>query len=191
MNSTAFICHSLPLRSLSNTSVSSRSFVMRKSRSKSRKGPKGPGRLSSSSEDKLKQLAGRYGISQSKPGDVLDRKFTESKSSSTYQKSFYESLVETFGASFLDSAERALYLILGVLLIAFLSGGIAISSEAFFKATGKEVSEGMSTTLEYIEKAFTPIGVVFLVFSSMLGLYKQAQLTSGATSFERIKDEEK
>lgn len=88
----------------------------------------------------------------------------------------------------LDAAESVVYVALAGLLFAFIASGIAISSEAFLKASGRDVSEEFDAVVKLIERGFTPLTIVFLALSSLLGIYKQSQLSSGATSYENLKD---
>lgn len=160
---------------------------------KHRPGPK-RNRLSKESEQRIESLASKYGIRAPRPGDDLDRKFNTSSSFDTDAAeplTAYQRLVRIFGVEALDAVEGVVVVALGIILVVFLTSGIAISSEAFFKASGKEIPDYIEATLLNLEKAFTPTVLVFLGLSSMFGLYKQSQLSSGATSYSTLnKDEE-
>ena len=129
-----------------------------------------------------------------RPGDDLDRKFNSTSSVDPDNQpppSAYQRLAGAFGVEALNAAERVLVVALGTMLIAFLASGLAISSEAFFKASGKEIPDNVEAILLSLEQAFTPTIVIFLALSSVFGLYKQSQLSYGASSYSALsKDEE-
>lgn len=163
---------------------------MRKAKRKA--GPKGPSRLPKESEDRIEQLAGKYGIRPPKPGDQLDQKFNSPSSDDDQPPpTAYQRLAGAVGIETLDAAERVVVIALGVLLTVFLVIGLGISSEAFFKASGKEVPENIDAFLLSLEQAFTPTVIVFLALSSVFGLYKQSQLSSGATSYSALNKDDK
>ncbi|CDF38853.1 unnamed protein product [Chondrus crispus] len=163
-----------------------------------RKGKRKPGpkksQLSKESEERIEGLASKYGIRAPRPGDDLDRKFNSTSSSDPENQpppSAYQRLAGAFGVEALNAAERVLVVALGTMLIAFLASGLAISSEAFFKASGKEIPDNVEAVLLSLEQAFTPTLLIFLALSSVFGLYKQSQLSSGASSYSALsKDEE-
>lgn len=163
---------------------------MRKSRP--RKGPKGPDRISPAQKQRIKQIATKYGVRVPQPGDLLDAKFNapSSANDAPLSPSFYQFLASKLGIPALDSAERALYVLLAVLLLTFLGSGLVISAQAFFKATGNGLSEQLDPAVATVEALFTPVGLVFLLLSSLLGLYKQSQLNSGATAYTQLTNDE-
>lgn len=169
-------------------------ITMRKPRRKSSrpKGPQGPERLSKEQQAKIEGIASTYGVRPPRPGDSQDRQYTASKpASEAPPPSLYQRLAAAVGVETLDSAERVVYVALGLLLAAFLGAGLAISAEAFLKASGREVPEGVDAFVTAVEGGFTPIVLVFLALSSLLGVYKQSQLSSGATSYEALSEDEK
>lgn len=159
---------------------------MRKSRP--RTGPKGPGPLSEDKEARLRQLASRRGVQPPTPGDQLDRKYNITIPTPTSSpQTLYQFLVTVFGTPTLDMFERGLYVVLGAMLLAFVAGGLAISSEAFFKASGKPVPQQLDDVLGQVQAVFTPVGLVFLALSSVLGVFKRSQLNSGVTAYSELR----
>lgn len=186
----AFCCPALP-RTTRRQRSAQVCITMRKAKRKP--GPKGA-QLPKESEDRIESLASKYGIRPPQPGDQLDQKFNTPSSTANDKQpspSAYQRLAATFGVETLDAAERVLVIALGVMLVAFLVSGIAISSEAFFKASGKEVPENFDALLVTLEQAFTPTVLIFLALSSVFGLYKQSQLSSGATSYSALNKDDK
>lgn len=166
---------------------------MRKAKHKA-KPPKGPSRLPKGTEDRIEKLAGKYGIRAPKPGDEHDQKYSAPSSSSSDDLSpptAYQRLAGAVGIETLNAAERVVVVTLGILLVIFLASGLGISSEAFFKASGKEVPDNLDALLVRLEQVFTPAGIVFLALSSVFGLYKQSQLSSGATSYSALNKDDK
>lgn len=149
--------------------------------------------FSKEQKESLKQISERYGVKPLRAGDNLDRKFTSEKSreddakQQEKEQAFYRGLVDIFGQPTLDKIETAVYFILGALLLGFIGSGLAIASEAFFKASQKEIPPALDSFAVAVEQYFTPLLVVFLILSSILGVYKQAQLNAGAAQYDESK----
>lgn len=159
---------------------------MRKSRP--RTGPKGPGPLSEEKEARLREIASRRGVKPPTPGDRLDRKYNVTVPTPTSSpQTLYQFLVTVFGTPKLEVFERGLYILLGGVLLVFIVGGLAISSEAFLKASGKPVPDQLDDVLSSVQVVFTPIGLAFLALSSVLGVYKRSQLNSGVTAYSELR----
>lgn len=71
-----------------------------------------------------------------------------------------------------------------VTLFAFLSTGIAITADAFYRSSKQPVPENIASILDFVEPKFTTIGVVFLASSVLLGNFKLAQLTNPVSAYE-------
>lgn len=161
---------------------------MRKGKPSKKKPP--PSRLTREQKARFVEIASEYGVEAPKPGSQLDRKYNQdTKEEPT--RTLYQSLAASIGVSTLEALEKGLYVTLGSLLLFIIGGGLAISSEAFFKASGKPVPEGFDVFATWIGGTFTPVLLLFLVLSSILGLYKQSQLSSGASSYTELGSERK
>ena len=76
------------------------------------------------------------------------------------------------------------------LISVFLSVGVAVSVEAYFKSTGKGVPEGLREFTDGVfNQTFTPSLVGFLGVSVGYGLLKQSQLRSGEAQYKEDGDE--
>lgn len=156
------------------------------------RGKRKPGRKKSSSISRLPpekraridEIASDFGLKPEKPTSSLDRQFNERRTDDEPPPTLYQRLAGTFGVATLDAVEGVVFVILAGLLITFLGSGIAISVEAFFKATGKPVPDNLDDLAVAAEKWFTPSVGVFLVLSSIYGFYKQSQLNSGAAQYD-------
>lgn len=149
--------------------------------------------MSPEQRENMKTIAEGYGVRPPRAGATQDRIYGKGgkREPEAPPETVYERLVGVFGEEGLENAERVVYVALSGLLVAFLGIGIAISTEAFFTATGREVPEGMDVIVRQLYDAFTPVALGFLGLSSLLGLYKQAQLGAGVTGYENIKDSDK
>lgn len=149
--------------------------------------------FSKEQNDRLKKVAEKFGVNAPKAGDRLDRQFTSAESREEdakqleQEQALYKGIVKLFGQSTLDKLETATYFVLSALLIGFLGSGLAIGVEAFFKSTQKEIPQTLENVVLTVEQAFTPLLIVFLIVSSILGLYKQAQLNAGAAQYDESK----
>lgn len=143
-------------------------------------------RLPPEEQAKFDQVAEKYGIKVPKEGSDLDRQYTSpsKESDEPKGKTFYILLAEIFGTSTLDTVESATYVVLGCLLIAFIGTGLAIASEAFFMASKAQIPPVLDSIALAGEKYFTPMLFLFLILSSILGLYKQSQLNSGVAQYD-------
>ena len=108
---------------------------------------------------------------------------TESKQDQQQKKTLYTILAGMLGVQRLQRIETALGYMLTLLIVAFLGLGVGVGIEAFFKATGKEFPENVDRWISSAEPFFTPLLVTFLALSSVYGLYKQSQLSSGVTAY--------
>lgn len=131
----------------------------------------------------LEDVARGFGVGAPRPEDALDENARASAGRGLSERTFYSVMESAVGESTLENFERTLIGLIGTLLAAFLSLGLAISSAAFFKASGSDIPVSLNTFLDTAEPLFTPIFVVFLVLSSTFGLYKQSQLSSGVTGY--------
>lgn len=136
----------------------------------------------------IEAIAAKFGVRKSRPGQMLDEEYNERRETGgtgdeTSAFSF-ENLVKTFGQDNLDRAEKVIFGALLSLFIMFIAGGLAISSLAYFKAVGKPAPEGWDNFVsDKVYGAFTPSLVIFFALSSLFGLYKQAQLSTGGTTY--------
>lgn len=180
----AFVAAALPTRA---RPAAAATVTMRRKGAQKRPGPS---RTPAEKRARMEEIARGYGVAKPRVAEGMDAKYNKpAKSDDAPSPTVYQTLARVFGVEALDKAERIVLVALGVFLVAFLAGGIAISSEAFFKATGKDISDSLDATLANVEQVFTPALVVFLSLSSLFGLYKQSQLTSGATAYvEEPKD---
>lgn len=144
---------------------------------------KGPSRTPRDKEPIMEEIAAQYGVRKAKPGQALDEKLSATIKREAATQGLYASLVSAVGQGNLDRVEKVVFYLLGGIFTAFLSCGLAISSLAFFKATGKAVPAGYDDFVTSVEAYFTPALVLFFALSSAYGLYKQAQLNSGATGY--------
>lgn len=155
------------------------------SNKKARKGDGRKSRLPKEKRDKFKQLASEYGLDAPRPGEDLDRQYTsKDRPEKTPSKTLYQMLAANFGVSTLDTIEGAVYVLLGTLLLAFISTGLLIASEAFFKASQQEIPPTLDAIAITAEHWFTPVLFLFIGLSSVFGIYKQSQLNSGAAQYE-------
>ncbi|PXF48535.1 hypothetical protein BWQ96_01704 [Gracilariopsis chorda] len=183
-NSSAFV----PARVLPTTrSKTLRSCLcMKKRGAPKKKKPNAISRLSKEEKARIDKIAERYGVQPPKPGDQLDRKYTKVKPEEP--KTMYQSLAGAVGVETLNLVEQGLYVALGGLLTFLITCGLLISSEAFYKATGKDIPESLDAFTSMVQGYFTPALVIFLVLSSVLGIYKQSQLESGASSYSSLRN---
>jgi len=153
----------------------------------------GPSRTPRDKRAQIQKIAKEYGIEPPKVGQDLDEKYSAgSAQSSSESSTVYQKLAGAFSVEALEVAEKVVYVVLSIMLVLFIGSGLGISSEAFFKASGKEVPENIDMFLTNLEQLFTPTIVIFLALSSMLGLFKQSQLSSGATTYTEVdKDNER
>jgi hypothetical protein len=166
---------------------------MRRSKGPARRSnkPRGPGSLSDESSAAIEKTAAGFGLYKARAGQALDDKYNSGKSSAKEPLPFtppgYKELVAFAGVRNLQAAEKVVFGLLVIVFSGFLSIGLAISSLAFFKATAAEPPAGfenfVSNTLEGL---FTPSLLAFFGLSIIYGLYKQAQLNSGVTSYTEI-----
>lgn len=135
----------------------------------------------------MREIAKEYGIAPPEVGQSMDEQYNSPATKNNTQPiTVYQRLAATFGVDTLERAEQTVYVVLFILLILFLAGGLAISSEAFFKASGKDVPDNIDDLLLNVESLFTPTIIMFLTLSSLFGLFKQSQLSSGATSYVEL-----
>ncbi|CAN8064241.1 unnamed protein product [Agarophyton chilense] len=168
---------------------STRSAIcMRRKDSPKKKKSTATSRLSKEEKANLDRIAEEYGIRPPRPGDQLDRKYTQKKP--TEQKTLYQSLAGAFGVPTLNAIEQGLYVVLGGLLFFLLTTGLAISSEAFFKASGKPIPDSLDAFATNVQNLFSPALLSFLVLSSLFGIFKQSQLESGTSSYSSLKEKE-
>lgn len=160
-------------------------LCMKKGGGSKKKKPNAISRLSNEEKARIDQIAERYGVQLPKPGDQLDRKYT--KAQPEEPKTLYQSLASAVGVEALNFVEQGVYITLGALLTFLITCGLSISSEAFFKATGKDIPESLESLASIIQGFFTPALVIFLLLSSALGIYKQSQLESGASSYSSLR----
>lgn len=146
-------------------------------------------RLPPEERAKIDDIANQYGVEVPRAGSGLDRQYTSSSKGkdTAPEVTLYQMLANTFGVSTLDNLETATYVLLGLLLFAFLGTGLAIASEAFFAASKVDIPPTLDSVAVVGARFFTPLLVVFIVLSSMLGLYKQSQLNSGAAQYDETK----
>eukprot|EP00171_Calliarthron_tuberculosum_P012199 IDg12199t1 len=149
-----------------------------------RKPSSGPSPPTPERRAQLEEVAKGFGVEAPRLEDQLDENARASSGRGVSERTLYMSMESAVGRTALETFERALIALIGTLLAAFLSLGLAISSAAFFKATGSDIPGGLNSFIDSGEPLFTPIFVVFLVLSSTLGLYKQSQLNSGGTGYE-------
>lgn len=168
-------------------------LTMQADRNKKKFGKPSGSSFSKEQKEQLKKVAAGFGMNVPRPGQQLDSQFTEGRSKESEKKrkdeenQLYYGVVNLIGQSTLNNIENATYFMLATLLTGFLGTGLAISSEAFYKASQKQVPQMLDTVVLNTEQWFTPLLVVFLVLSSLLGLYKQAQLTAGAAQYDETK----
>lgn len=159
------------------------SAVQMRSRRPSVRGRKGPSRTPSDKATKFESIGEEFGVRPARPGQALDEKIKREAASE--EQFNYSGLVEVFGQGALDTMEKVVFVALALLFTVFLASGLAISSLAAFKATGKPVPDGWDEFLtNHVEGAFTPSLFVFFGLSSFYGLYKQAQLSAGTTGYK-------
>lgn len=150
-----------------------------------RKGDGAKSRLPKEKRAKFKQFASEYGLDVPRPGQELDRQYTsKDRKEKAPSKTLYQMLADTFGVSTLDSIEGAVYLLLGILLLGFISSGLLIASEAFFKASKQDIPPSLDVIAIAAEHWFTPALFLFLGLSSVFGIYKQSQLNSGVAQYD-------
>ena len=167
-------------------------ITMRSGRNSGKKRkPSAASKLSSESKARIDEKAQAIGIRKPAPGDQMDRKYNAPGKAAGPQPTFYQMLAGVFGVETLEKFEKILYVVLSAGLGFFLVGGLAISSEAFFKASGSDIPEGLDPLITNLQQLFTPSLFIFLALSSFLGLYKQSQLSSGVTSYTELEDKEK
>jgi hypothetical protein len=153
--------------------------------------PRGPGPLSDESSAAIEKTAAGFGLYKARAGQALDDKYNSGKSSTKEPLPFtppgYKDLVAFAGLRNLEAAEKVVFVLLVAVFSGFLSIGLAISSLAFFKATAAEPPAGFENFVsDTLQGFFTPSLLAFFGLSTVYGLYKQAQLNSGATSYAEI-----
>jgi hypothetical protein len=155
----------------------------------------GPSRTPRDKREALERVAGEFGVFKARPGQRLDEKFTgpaaerATPAKLPFLPPGYRELEDTVGRGRLEVMEKGLFFTLAGLFAAFLGSGLAISSLAFFKATAKPPPPGFDDFVtNNLQAFFTPSLVVFFALSSVYGLYKQAQLKSGATGYIEINE---
>jgi hypothetical protein len=158
--------------------------------------PRGPSRLSEDAKAAIEKTAGGFGLSKARPGQAFDEKYNAGKESGSSPRPFtppgYKDLVTLVGARNLEVAETGVFWLLVMVFSAFLLSGLAMSSLAYFKATSTEPPPGFEEFISSkVEGLFSPSLIVFFALSTIYGLYKQAQLNSGVTSFTELSDDEK
>lgn len=154
---------------------------------KGKKQPRSPQQLPPEKRARLAKIAAEFGVEAPKPGSQFDKKYNTPEANEQ-DTTLYQTLAGSVGQENLDTAEKAVYYILAGLLSFVIAVGLAFSTEAFYKATGKEIPAQLDAAVAVVEGLFTPALIAFFAFSSVLGLYKQSELTSGATSYSE-KDE--
>jgi hypothetical protein len=148
--------------------------------------------LSDEQKAALEKTAAGFGIYKARPGEASDRKFGDKKASAGKQAqprspSAYAALVRLVGVRNLEFVEKAMFVTLAAVLAAFITGGLAISSLAFFKATASTPPEQLELfATNAVQSFFTPSLIFFFSLSTVYGLYKQAQMNAGATSYTEI-----
>lgn len=149
--------------------------------------------LSREQQQRLQKIAEGFGVQPPRAGDLLDEKFTSTESRAAdarqreAEKAPYLGLVRLVGQRNLESIEMGTYVLLAILLFTFLSTGLAIASEAFYKSLQSDVPPALSSFVDTFEGSFTPLLFLFIGISSALGLYKQAQLNAGAAQYDETK----
>lgn len=151
-----------------------------------RKKKNGASRLPKDKRQEIEKVAAEFGIKPARPGEDLDKRFTSTSptKNDAPPKTLYQVLADAVGVDVLDRLESVMYVALGALLLAFLSTGLAIASEAFFKASQASIPPALDAFAVSAEKWFTPLLFVFIALSSILGIYKQSQLNSGAAQYD-------
>jgi hypothetical protein len=150
---------------------------------RARRPRKGPSRTPADKAARFEDIGAKFGVRPARPGQVMDEKIAREAPSG--EQAGYNALVELVGQDALDTMEKGVFVALAVLFSAFLASGLAISSLAAFKATGKPIPDGWNEFVSSkVEGAFTPSLFVFFGLSSLYGLYKQAQLNAGTTGYK-------
>lgn len=154
-----------------------------------RRTPNAISKLPPEERAKFDEVAKQYGIEVPRAGSGLDRRYTSSSKDKDAEPevTLYRMLANTLGVSTLDKLETATYAVLGFLLFAFLGTGLAIASEAFFAASKRDIPPALDSIAVIGVHWFTPLLFTFIIISSMLGLYKQSQLNSGAAQYDETK----
>ncbi len=146
---------------------------------------KGPSPTPPERKAELAKIAREFGVLPAQPGQDLDKKYSEPNSETAAKEStLYLALAGLIGVDTLATLEVGTYFVLGGLLTALITLGLAISSAAFYKAVEKPVPDVLDSFLNNAEPLFTPTVVLFLILSSILGIYKQSQLNSGVTGYD-------
>lgn len=169
--------------------VSMRSGRRKSDGDKDRRPSNAISRLPPEKRAKLDEIAQQYGVQVPRKGSDLDRQYTSTSREKDPgpEPTLYRMLASSVGVSTLDKLETAVYILLGFLLFAFLGTGLAIASEAFFAASKADIPSALDSIAVTGAQLFTPMLIIFLVLSSMLGLYKQSQLNSGAAQYDETK----
>lgn len=154
-----------------------------------------PSSLSPEQKAGLRDVARNFGVDPPKPGADLDRRFTSkarpppasSPSSTPPSQSLYQMLAGAVGTRTLDAVEGATYYVLAAILVSFLSIGVAIAAQASYKASGGEAPPALTAFSDAAVQGFTPLLGLLVALSSLLGIYKQSQLNSGAAQYDETR----
>uniref|UniRef100_A0A7S0ZH70 Uncharacterized protein n=1 Tax=Timspurckia oligopyrenoides TaxID=708627 RepID=A0A7S0ZH70_9RHOD len=129
----------------------------------------------------LDKVLARYGVEL--PSNVtqaqrMDKKLREERAEEETKRSPYEFIVDTLGFETLARIESVIQAALFGLMFVWISSGVAISTEAYFKSQKKPVPDNIDKIVQQLEAVLTPSVVMFLILSSVYGLYKLVQLES-------------
>lgn len=134
--------------------------------------------------DRILQKAG---IKKPRSIDNIDKEYTSGKGNWNEKAlpTVYKTLDSILGRRVLEGLEKGMLGTMCILISVFLGVGVAVSYQAFLKASNKPVPEALDHFLtNNFEQTFTPSLLVFLGLSVVYGLYKQSQLRSGATNYD-------
>ncbi|KAA8498215.1 hypothetical protein FVE85_5800 [Porphyridium purpureum] len=90
----------------------------------------------------------------------------------------YKILKEKYSQEQLVKAERGLQVALLGLMLFWIGDGLIITTEAYYKVRQQDVPQSIIGFVATFESLFTPSVVLFLLLSSLYGLYKVNQIES-------------
>ena len=112
-------------------------------------------------------------------------------SSDGSEPSFSLDLINLVPDAAQSAIDRVLVLMVGLSLAVFVSGGVAITIEAFAVASKQALPPSLDAFIvNIVEPAFTPSVGVFFFFSISLGLFKGAQLSREDANYAELPENE-
>ena len=151
---------------------------MKKGKSKKRPSDQ----LSPEKRARLRKIASDFGVEVPKPGSRFDEKYNN-PAAGKEAPTAYQMLVGALGKETLDALEKIVFVSLASLLLFMVGGGLIFATEAYYTSTGQGIPEQLDKVALSVESLFVPAILAFFALSSMLGLYKQSELTSGVTAY--------